>query len=155
MLWDKYCPTFKYQSLHKILGNMSQWKCVFTAQKLKFFIKDFFSKCDQIRSFLWIWSHLLKKSLMKNFIFCAVILAYFMQWMLLCPKLGKRGECSTKFLFWSIPYEIKLRDYKTQMLFSFPGFKQKLMPSSEILRPSIKCLYILSARGLVYQATKF
>ena len=35
-------------------------------------IKYFFSKCDQIRSFLWIWSHLLKKSLMKNFIFCAV-----------------------------------------------------------------------------------
>ena len=36
---------------------------------MKFFIKDFFSKCDQIRSFLWIWSHLRKKSLMKNFHF--------------------------------------------------------------------------------------
>ena len=44
-----------------------------TAQKMKFFIKDFFSKCDQIRSFLRIWSHLLTKSLMENFIFCAVI----------------------------------------------------------------------------------
>ena len=43
-----------------------------TAQKMKFFIKDFFSKCDQIWSFLRIWSHLLKKSLMKNFVFCAV-----------------------------------------------------------------------------------
>ena len=43
-----------------------------TAQKMKFFIKDFFSKCDQIRRFLWIWSHLLKRSLMENFIFCAV-----------------------------------------------------------------------------------
>ena len=41
-----------------------------TAQKMKFFIKDFFSKCDQIRSVLRIWSHLLKKSLMENFIFC-------------------------------------------------------------------------------------
>ena len=40
-----------------------------TAQKMKIFIKDFFSKCDQIRSFLRIWSHLLKKSLMKNFTF--------------------------------------------------------------------------------------
>ena len=44
---------------------------------MKFSIKDFFSKCDQIRSFLRIWSHLLKKSLienfiMENFIFCAV-----------------------------------------------------------------------------------
>ena len=39
---------------------------------MKFLIKDFFSKYDQIRSFLRIWSHLLKKSLMENFIFCAV-----------------------------------------------------------------------------------
>ena len=35
-------------------------------------IEDFVSKCDQIRSFLQIWSHLLKKSLIENFIFCAV-----------------------------------------------------------------------------------
>ena len=34
-----------------------------------FSIKDFFSKCDQIRNFLRIWSHLLKKTLMENFIF--------------------------------------------------------------------------------------
>ena len=46
----------------------------YTEQKMNFSIKDFFSKCDQIRSFLWIWSHLLKKSLMENFIFCAVLL---------------------------------------------------------------------------------
>ena len=39
----------------------------------KFSAEDSFSKCDQIRSFLRIWSHLLKKSLMENFIFCAVI----------------------------------------------------------------------------------
>ena len=43
-----------------------------TAQKMKFSIKDFFSKCDQIRRKLRIWSHLLKKSLMENFIFFAV-----------------------------------------------------------------------------------
>ena len=43
-----------------------------TAQKPKFSIKDLFSKCNQIRSFLRIWPHLLKKSLMENFIFCAV-----------------------------------------------------------------------------------
>ena len=43
-----------------------------TAQKMKFSIKNFFSKYDQIRSLLQIWSHLLKKSLMENFIFCAV-----------------------------------------------------------------------------------
>ena len=52
------------------------WQIMFmhmsTAQKMKFSINDFLSKCDQIRSFLRIWSHLLKKSLMENFIFCVV-----------------------------------------------------------------------------------
>ena len=44
----------------------------FLHKKMKFSIKDFFSKCDQIRSLLRIWPHLLNKSLMENFIFCAV-----------------------------------------------------------------------------------
>ena len=35
-------------------------------------IKDFISKCDQIRRKLRIWSHLLEKTLMENFIFSAV-----------------------------------------------------------------------------------
>ena len=39
-----------------------------TAQKLKFSIKDFFNKCDQIR----MRKSLLKKSLVENFTFCAV-----------------------------------------------------------------------------------
>ena len=43
-----------------------------TTRKMKFSIKDFFSKCDEIRRKLWIWSHLLKKSLMGHLIFCAV-----------------------------------------------------------------------------------
>ena len=39
-------------------------------KKMKFSIKEFFIKCDQIRSFLRMWSHLLKKkNFMKNFIF--------------------------------------------------------------------------------------
>ena len=40
-----------------------------TTQKNKFSIKDFISKCDQIRNFLRNWSHLLKKPLLENFIF--------------------------------------------------------------------------------------
>ena len=44
-----------------------------TAQKMKFSIKDLFSKCDQIGRKLGIWSHLLKKSLIEEFIFCAVL----------------------------------------------------------------------------------
>ena len=43
-----------------------------TAQKIKFSIKGFFCKCVKVRSFMPIWSHLLKKSLIENFIFCAV-----------------------------------------------------------------------------------
>ena len=42
-----------------------------TAQNMKFFTKDFLSKCDQICSFLRICSHLLKKCLVENFIFGA------------------------------------------------------------------------------------
>ena len=38
---------------------------------MKFSIKDFFSKCDQIRRKQQIWSHLLKKYLIKNFTVCA------------------------------------------------------------------------------------
>ena len=42
---------------------------IHSTKKKRFSIKDFFSKYDQIRRKLRIWSHLLKKSLMKNFIF--------------------------------------------------------------------------------------
>ena len=52
-------------------------------------IKDFFSKCDQICRKLRIWSHLLKKSLMKNFIFCAVSL---------------KPKCGVKELYVNINY---------------------------------------------------
>ena len=54
-------------NFHNILDDIAN-----TTQKMKFPIKDFFSKCDQIRSFLWIWSNLLKKFLMENVIFLAV-----------------------------------------------------------------------------------
>ena len=41
----------------------------FTAKKMKFPIKDFFSKCDQVCRKMQVLSHLLKKSVMENFIF--------------------------------------------------------------------------------------
>ena len=43
---------------------------------MKFPIKDFSSKCDQIRRKQQIWPHLLKKFVMENFIFCAVRIPY-------------------------------------------------------------------------------
>ena len=43
---------------------------------MKFSIKNFFSKCDKIRRNLRIWSYLLEKSLMENFIFWAMSAFY-------------------------------------------------------------------------------
>ena len=52
-------------------------KCKQRCIKTEVFIKDLFSKCDQICRKLQIWSQLLKKSLMENFSFCAVEIKYF------------------------------------------------------------------------------
>ena len=50
---------------------------------MKFSIMDFFSKCDQIRKKLQIWSHLLKKFLMEKFSFCEVkvVIGRFLNWL--------------------------------------------------------------------------
>ena len=48
-------------------------------KKMRFYIKDFCSTCDQIRSLSRIWLHLLKISLMENFIFCIVLLTQFLK----------------------------------------------------------------------------
>ena len=61
----------RWKKLSYLMKTLNMAFC--TAQKMKFSIKEFFSKFDQIHSFLQIWLHLLKKSLMENFIFCAVL----------------------------------------------------------------------------------
>ena len=43
--------------------------CFILHQKWSFWFWILLSKCDQTRSFPWIWSHLLKKSLTKSYIF--------------------------------------------------------------------------------------
>ena len=50
----------------RLWGNCTKNK---TVQRMNFSIKEFFSKCDQICRKLKISSHLLKNSLMENFIF--------------------------------------------------------------------------------------
>ena len=47
------------------------------AQKMNFSVKNLFSKCEHIRIKLRIYSHLLSKSLTKNFIFCVVNIVGF------------------------------------------------------------------------------
>ena len=68
-------PKNLYGSFYSHLWSLvfdRNWISSCAAQKTKFSIIDTFSKCDQIRSYLRIWSHSLNKSLMENFIFCAV-----------------------------------------------------------------------------------
>ena len=50
-------------------GNYLIENKFYCTKKMKFSIKDFSSKCNQIRRKLRICSHLLKKTLMENFVF--------------------------------------------------------------------------------------
>ena len=54
-----------------MFNNLSRNRLI-TEQKIKFSIKDFFSKCEQIRRKFRVWSYILEKSLMENFSFSAV-----------------------------------------------------------------------------------
>ena len=67
-----------------------------TAQKIKFYIKDLFSKCDQVCSFLRIWSHVLKKPVMQNFIF--VSYGYFICLSYYCPHINHFWKFGFVFL---------------------------------------------------------
>ena len=70
--------TIAFSTLNKVNKLMDEF--TITPQKMKFSIKDFFSKCNQIRRKLRIWSLLLKKSLMEDFIFCGVFLSGYNLW---------------------------------------------------------------------------
>ena len=66
---------------------------------MKFPVKDFFSKFDQIHSYLGNWSHLLKKSLVENFIF-SVRYNYNMRNFVRCaPKSQMDGNLLEKIRF--------------------------------------------------------
>ena len=77
------CIVFPYNENE---SNLKLHLHTYTAQKMKLSIKDFFSKCDQICRKLWIWSHLLKKSLMESFIFCANCCLIIMTTMVTKPN---------------------------------------------------------------------
>ena len=92
-----------------------------TTQRIRFSVKDFFSKCDQIQNDLRIWSHLLKNFLMEHFIFCALYVQnwdYFnnfygpkisiiVQWV----KLHCLEAHEWDFFFYLVPRWIKWRVY--------------------------------------------
>ena len=76
---------------------------------MKFSMKDIFSECDHIRSFLRIWPHLLKKPLMENLIFfCIVdiiviiiISIIFYMWCFYCCFKNFEDLCFVNY-FWAL-----------------------------------------------------
>ena len=68
---------------------------------MTFSIKNFFRKWDQIRSFLRIWSQLLKKSLMENFIF--LLLAFFKN-MNVSRNIKCQNTCIKKLALFSVVF---------------------------------------------------
>ena len=132
---------------------------------MRFFITDFFSKCDRIRSFLRIWSHLLKKSLMENFIFCTVLfikdLVFFIQNSILSIYadgnhfcISGEGKSIIKSLLSSVLNIVKNWFYESYMLlnpekchFMFIG-KNVSCEEVEILGVTIHLsqIYFLSVR---------
>ena len=64
----------QFFGLNCLKGFMMTFLRSDTAQKMKFSFKVFFSKCDQIRSFLRIWSHFTEETLYRKlYISCSVI----------------------------------------------------------------------------------
>ena len=95
----KCITTMRYWSFHGNLSNFSErlWFTSFlnpwlliTAQKMNFSTKDFFSKCDQIRSKLWNWSNLLNNALVENFI--------LVQWINADSEIKEASHCKSLLL---------------------------------------------------------
>ena len=112
-------------------SNRENFFVICFAQKKKFSIKDFFSKCHQIRSFLRIWLHLLKNSLMENFNFCAVCQPY---------------KCLVVFKFC-------VRLFQNKMLLFFIDFL--IYQIAKLIRKSLKIkgLYLKPCRSQVKSKT--
>ena len=64
--WVKYARIWVFSDPYCLVQGPNLQFVPYTTQKIKFFIKDFFSKCDH-------WLYLLKKSSRDNFIFCVVL----------------------------------------------------------------------------------
>ena len=83
-----------------------------TAQKMKFSIKDFFSKCDQIRR------KLLKKAGMENLIFCAVLKTFIGRYVFNSNRkafnyiLSKVLRFSSACMHYTIPIKINFVKFR-------------------------------------------
>ena len=82
------------------------------AQKIEFSIKDFFSKCDQIRRKLRVWSRLLKKFLMENFNFFWAVTGV----SILYPS----GDVRKPLVFWLFRGLCKWKTEMKWFMYQFP-----------------------------------
>ena len=102
---------FKSRSLiwFLVLGFRKRYlKLNYTAKKIKISIKDSSTKCDQIRSFLRVWSHSLEKSLTENFSFCAVFVMHFFKLKLIFPfQIPRINLKYKKLTFWDTLHQFK------------------------------------------------
>ena len=71
IIYITYCGSFWEADILEKNSIIDFWETLH--QKMNISIKYFCSKCEQIRSYLATWSHLLKKSLIEN-------LFFFLQW---------------------------------------------------------------------------
>ena len=75
------------------------FKAVCTAQAMKFSIKNICSKCEPIRTKLRICSHLRKKILMENFLFCAMwLLDKYLLKVNNKDNSKVQGSCCSRFI---------------------------------------------------------
>ena len=97
------CQTNMFLKHASVLNRILLNKGVVTAQKMKFSIKNFLSKCYQICSFLRIWSHLLKESLMENFISYTVCISCLLVFLLNITSLKLFSTSSISYYSYIIP----------------------------------------------------
>ena len=91
----------------------------FTARKMKFSIKDFFSKCDLIHRKLRIWSHLLKKSFVQNFIICPVIKTAFANNLLAAHEICLKSKLQTLNLLYTLVKNF-IFNFRIYKIFFYP-----------------------------------
>ena len=100
---------------------------------MKFSIQGFLSKRNKICSFLRIWLHLLKKVLMKNFIFCAIYTRKSGEIMVFYAMVGLLNKRSKEIISWE---ELLVRSeisFQTSMkeLFTIKSFILDVWQSSK------------------------
>ena len=110
-----------------------------TAQKTKFSIKDFFSKCDTIWT---IWLHLLKKSIKEKFMFCAVTYKAYWHMQTLCRK----QDCFQEVLSLDRLKKVKLEIFAKNCCFG-----KLTLESTEALfnRPLLISLVVLDIKFMI------